>query len=458
MKKRAIISIFLIILVLFSTLGCPVLAAAAPETDEEPFSVKAKAAMLVDMNNGRVIYEQNPDEKIYPASLTKIMTCLLVLENANLSDIVTVSESALADITGDSSTAGLQIGEQMTLENLLYCMMIVSGNETCNVAAEHVAGSVKDFVRMMNERAFELGCTSTHFVNPHGLHDEEHYTTARDLILIAQAALKSETFKQITNTPVFTLPATNLSEERILTTTNMLIYDSTSNGFYYRRASGIKTGYTTPAGRCVVSTAKDNGLYYLALVCGAETSLDEYGNILMESFPECIKLFNYGFDQFAYHTALSPLYPVTQIGVRNSASSEFVALAPLTEVKVLLPTDFDEKLLQVDIALTSDAVDAPVASGDSFGKADVYYKGELLGTTQLVAIADIAKSELSAAAAETSNYIQQNWWKWIVFLIVLAIAAFIGWLVYCHIRRQQQRREKMRQRRRTIERSEDGWL
>lgn len=458
MKKRSLLSLFLVVLVLFSALVCPVMATDEAELSDEPFSVKAKAAMLVDMNNGRVIYEQNADERIYPASLTKIMSCLLVLENCNLSDIVTISESAFADITGDSSTAGLQVGEQMTLENLLYCMMIVSGNETCNAAAEHVAGSVKDFVRMMNERAFELGCTGTHFVNPHGLHDEEHYTTARDLILITQAALKSETFKQITNTPVYTLPATNLSEERILRTTNMLIYDSTSNGFYYRRASGIKTGYTTPAGRCVISTAKDDGLYYLALVCGAETSLDEYGNLLMESFPECIKLFNYGFEQFAYHTALSPLYPVTQIGIRNSASSEYVALAPLNEVKVLLPTDFDEKLLQIDISLTSEVVDAPVASGDSFGKADVYYKGEMLGTTPLVAIADIAKSELSAAASETSNYIQQNWWKWVVFLIVLAIAVFIGWLIYCNIRRRQQRRAKMEQRRRSIERSDNGWL
>ena len=457
MKKRIFLSTFLILLILFTSLVCPILATEVDESNE-PFSIKAKAAMLVDMNNGRVVYEQNADERIYPASLTKIMTCLLVLENSNLSDIITVSESALADITGDSSTAGLKVGEQISLENLLYCMMIVSGNETCNVAAEHVAGSVKDFVRMMNERAFELGCTGTHFVNPHGLHDEEHYTTARDLILITQAALKSETFKQITNTPVFTLPATNLSEERILRTTNMLIYDSTSNGFYYRRASGIKTGYTTPAGRCVISTAKDDGLYYLGLVCGAETSLDEYGNVLMESFPECIKLFNYGFEQFAYHTALSPLYPVTQIGIRNSASSEFVALAPQTEVKVLLPTDFDEKLLQVDISLVSEIVDAPIASGDSFGKADVYYKGELLGTTQLVAIADIAKSELTAAAAETSNYIQQNWWKWIVFLIVFAVAAFVGWLVYCYIRRQQQRRARMEERRRSIERSENGWL
>ena len=143
-------------------------------SSREQFSVAAKAALLIDLNTNRVVYEQDADERVYPASLTKIMTCLIALENGNLSDVVTVSESALADLDEDSSVAGLVVGEQMTLENLLYCMMVVSGNDACNVIAEHVAGSVTDFVRMMNQRAYELGCTNTHFNNPHGLHDESH--------------------------------------------------------------------------------------------------------------------------------------------------------------------------------------------------------------------------------------------------------------------------------------------
>ena len=156
-------------------------------SSREQFSVAAKAALLIDLNTNRVVYEQDADERVYPASLTKIMTCLIALENGNLSDVVTVSESALADLDEDSSVAGLVVGEQMTLENLLYCMMVVSGNDACNVIAEHVAGSVTDFVRMMNQRAYELGCTNTHFNNPHGLHDESHYTTARDLAIITRS-------------------------------------------------------------------------------------------------------------------------------------------------------------------------------------------------------------------------------------------------------------------------------
>ena len=212
---------------------------------------------------------RTPTSGCYPASLTKIMTCLIALENGNLSDVVTVSESALADLDEDSSVAGLVVGEQMTLENLLYCMMVVSGNDACNVIAEHVAGSVTDFVRMMNQRAYELGCTNTHFNNPHGLHDESHYTTARDLAIITQAALKSENFRQIVDTYEYKLPDDNMRQNiPKLKTTNMLIYQSMSNSLYYPRAHGIKTGYTSQAGRCVIS----RGARATVWICSASSA------------------------------------------------------------------------------------------------------------------------------------------------------------------------------------------
>ena len=192
MKFKRFISVFLLCTCLTGLFLTP--AAGALEVPD----IQAKAALLADVNTDAVAYAKNIHEKNYPASLTKIMTCLLALENGNLSDVVTVSASALDDLDADSSVAGLQVGEQMTLENLLYCMMVVSGNDACNVIAEHIAGSVADFVRMMNQRAYELGCLNTHFSNPHGLLDESHYTTARDLAIITEAALKSETIPAVT--------------------------------------------------------------------------------------------------------------------------------------------------------------------------------------------------------------------------------------------------------------------
>ena len=479
MKKTKALFLLLSLLLLLSSLTLPLLAvdaetaadseqtqtdsADAPAEDDSvpedrllssrtSFSVAAKAALLIDLNTGRTVYEQDADERVYPASLTKIMTCLLALENGNLSDVVTVSASALDDLDADSSVAGLQIGEQMTLENLLYCMMVVSGNDACNVIAEHIAGSVTDFVRMMNQRAYELGCLNTHFNNPHGLHDESHYTTARDLSIITQAALKSENFRQIVDTYEYQLPDDNMRQNiPKLKTTNMLIYRSMSNSLYYPRAHGIKTGYTSQAGRCVISEATGDGLDLLGIVCGAATTILDSGDLLMENFTECASLFDYGFDNYSYLTLMSPLYPVDQVKINNSAGAEAVAVAPQDEIKVLLPNDYDPDQLVTDIQLNSESVDAPVREGDVLGSATVTYAGELLGQTKLLAITDVARSEISSAAAGTGAYIQKNWWKWVVIAIFAAIGVILALIVLYQLRKRRYRRMRMEQRRRALE-------
>ena len=391
------------------------------------------------------------------------MTCLLALENGNLSDTVTITENAYADLVSGSSTADLQVGEQLRLEDLLYCMMVESGNEAANAVAEHIGGTIEDFVKMMNERAYELGCTHTHFMNPHGLHNESHYTTARDLSLIVQAALKSENFRTITNTAEYTLPATNLSDERVLKTTNMLIFQNSGNRYYYPKAIGIKTGYTTPAGRCVISAAKSSGMYLLGIICGAETTVLETGDIQMESFPECINLFNYGFDNFSYVSVLSPLYPVAQVSVLNSAGAEAVAVSPKDDIQILLPNGYDEAQLDVNIELTNESVEAPVQESDVLGHATVSYNGELLAETDLLAIADVARSEISAIKSDTAAYMQRNWWKWIVLIIVIVVLLFAGLYVWASIRRRIRRRQRIEQRRNALrerqrrERGIDPW-
>ncbi len=483
MKKTRLLSLLLALLIACSCLTLPVLAAAesaeadassgqaasdeasangeeeaAAEPNEEVvvsadpnFSVDAKAALLLDLNTGRTVYEQDADVRVYPASLTKIMTCLIALENGNLSDIITVDESALTGLDQDSSVVGLQVGEKMTLENLLYCMMVSSGNDAANVVAEYIAGSVADFVRMMNERAYALGCKDTHFNNPHGLHDESHYTTARDLAIITQAALKSENFRQIVATAEYTIPESTLGPEHDLKTTNMLIYNSTGNSLYYSRATGVKTGYTSAAGRCLIATAEDGDVRFLSVLCGAKTSIQDTGDLLMESFPETIKLLDYGFDNFSYVTALSPLYPIAQVSVLNSAGSEAVAVAPAKDVKLLLPANYNPDSLRTEISLDAQEVEAPVSEGQKLGVAKVYYANELIDETDLLAIADVSRSELSSVASNSSAYIQKNWWKWIVFLILGVIAAFVIFLVYLQIRRRRLRRLRMEKRRRDLE-------
>ena len=485
MKKTRILVLLLTLLLTLSCLTLPLLAAAEPAAEDpsatasadasadasgdaqdtaeqessqevivsaDPsFTVAAKAALLIDLNTGRTVYEQDADERVYPASLTKIMTCLLALENGNLSDVITVDESALSGLNQDSSVVGLKVGEQITLENLLYCMMVSSGNDAANAVAEYIAGSVADFVRMMNERAYALGCKDTHFNNPHGLHDESHYTTARDLAIITQAALKSENFRQIVDTAEYVIPASATGEEHKLKTTNMLIYKSTGNSLYYSRATGVKTGYTSAAGRCLIATAEDDGIRFLSVLCGAKTSILDTGDLLMESFPETIKLLDYGFDNFSYVTALSPLYPIDQVTVLNSAGSEAVAVAPAKDVRLLLPANYNPDALRTEVLLDAKEVEAPVSEGQKLGLARVYYGNELIDETDLLAIADVTRSEFSSVASTSTAYIQQNWWKWIVFLILGVIAAFLILLVLLQIRRRRLRRLRLEKRRRDLE-------
>ena len=224
-------------------------------------TIDAKASILVNAETGEIIEAHNEKEKEYPASTTKMMTALLALENCKLSDVVTIQQDDIAAAGAGASNAGLKVGEQVTVENLLYCLMLPSAFEAANALARTAGGSVDNFVKMMNDRASELGCVNTHFVNPTGMHDTNHYSCAYDMYLIAREAMKNSTFQTIVNTAQKKLPATNKNSERIIYTTNELIRSSYSS-IYYDNCYGIKTGHTTPAGYCLVSYAKQGGYSY----------------------------------------------------------------------------------------------------------------------------------------------------------------------------------------------------
>lgn len=466
MKFQKILSVFLIIAMLL-TMTLPVLAEEAGDAQEEPssdvaqsatsqiFNSKVGAALLIELNTGEVLYSKNADEKKYPASLTKIMTCMLVLENGDLDDIITVSETALSDPEVQEQMDKdhhLQVGEQMRLEDMLYYLMLESANEACMVLAEYVSGSVEDFVALMNETAAELGCTGTHFANPHGLHNEEHYSTANDLAKITQKAMENEFFCTVTDTATYELPATNMQDGRTISSTNQLINDKmATNAYYYSKASGIKTGFTTPAGRCLISTATNENLKLLSVILQAETALDDNGNYVFRSFPETINLFEWGFEHYKITTVLSTLYPVAEIPVNMAAGSETVALAPAQEIRTLMESDYDPDLVELDVTLSAESVDAPVEAGQVLGSVTVSYNGEVLGTCELAAITGISRSEITHQATQTRDYVEDNWWKWLVGILVgIAVAIVIGFFVLQYYRRQQRRR-KVAARRRALE-------
>ena len=242
MKTNRFLSVFLLVVLVMSLCVTPF--AAADETSapvEEP-DIQCKAALLVDANTGGIVYAKNEHQELYPASLTKIMTALLTLEaidegKLSMDQNLTATATALEGLSADGSSANIQVGETMSVRNLLYCMLVVSANEACDILAEGVSGSVSAFVDAMNAKAQELGCKNTHFVNPNGLHDPQHYTSAWDLYLITRAAMEYEDFMTICDTADIVIPATNLSAERHLYTTNYLISTWRATGYLYSGAS-----------------------------------------------------------------------------------------------------------------------------------------------------------------------------------------------------------------------------
>lgn len=409
------------------------------------YNVNAKAAVLLELNSNTVVFTYNADERLYPASLTKIMTCMLALDYGKLDDIVTVSETAMNGLHEDGSSAGLVPGEQMTLRNLLYCMMLSSANEACNVVAEYISGDVQSFVDLMNRKAAALGCKGTHFANPHGLHDENHYTTANDLCIIARKALENQTFRDITSTTTYTVPATNMSESRYLVTTNYLTSRETVSDYYYPKASGIKTGFTTPAGRCLISTASDGSLKFLSVLLGAETELLDDGNVWYHSFSETAKLFDYGFDNFAYAEVLTNLQNLDQVEVRHASGNGMVVIKPTDSVDALLPKDYDKEKITSEYTLTNGTLEAPLKAGEIVGTVSVYYNGSLVGQTTVETLTAVERSEIKAASDAAKEFFVKDWWLFLLAGILLLLLIVIL-VVRSYVRNARKRAAARRRR------------
>lgn len=408
------------------------------------------AIMLYEINSGTMVYAKNIDEIRYPASLTKVMTCLLALEHGNLTDQVTVSEEAMADQDPNGSSAGIMAGEVYSLEQLLYCLMIASGNDAAPVIAEHIAGSESAFIAMMNEKADALGCTSTNFANTHGLHDDNHYTTARDMARIMLAAMEYDVFRDIYSTAQYELPPTNKQEDsRILVTTNFLIGTAVTAEYYDSRVIGGKTGFTTPAGRCIACTAENGDLYYLCIVLGASTQTTDEGATIYGSFVTVSKLLDRGFGDYTFAKILSPLSPVAQMPVKNA--SESVVLTPADTISTLLPKGYNPANLRTTCVLDSpDGLTAPLEAGQVVGRVDVYYDSLCIASTDLRTMTAVQRQSVtSAIVQQAEEEMRQSPWRTVVIVLVVLLVILVLLLILsAWVRSRRRRRRRHRRMRR----------
>lgn len=340
--------------------------------------------LLWILGTGKILYEKNAKEKRFPASTTKIMTAILALEHRSLTDTATVSYDAIFTVPSGYSHANLQLDEVLTIEQLLNVLLIPSANDAANVIAEDIAGSVESFASMMNTKAKEIGCENTNFVNPNGVHDENHYSTAYDLALIGRYAMKNDTFRKLVSTVRYTLPTTNKydKENRIFVNTNRLINEK--SGQYYKYATGIKTGYTDAAGNCIVASAKRDDMELICVIMGAGNDLTTNIN----KFDDCISLFNFGFGNYKYETLCKANNVFKVVSPRN-ASKDTKSLNVLyeTDIDALVDTNTISTDLLPEVRL-DDNLKAPITKGSVVGSVSYTIDG-INYTTNLIAGQDI---------------------------------------------------------------------
>ena len=356
-----------LIIMLISILIVPnVYASTDDNVNVHNVSTKSTACLLIETKTGKVLYSKNANKRMYPASTTKLMTAILTAEKCQMTDKVKISHNAIFSIPYGYASANFREGEELSVENLLNVLLIPSANDAAVALAEHISGSVGEFSKLMNSKAKEIGCTGTNFVNPNGIHNENHYSTAHDLSLIGQYAMKLPTITNIVKKTRYTLPATSKYKktDRVFKATNKLINSASGNSLYYQYATGLKTGYTDKAGNCIVATAKKDKLELIAVTLNAKTSENR--------FEDCKKLFDYGFKNYSYRTIKKANDVIKSVEISN-ATDETKTLDII--LKDDISAFFNNNINIKDIDSTIDIkenLQAPIAEHSVVGK--VTYK------------------------------------------------------------------------------------
>ena len=447
MCKR-FLTILLAALMLTAVLS-PAFSANAQLFETPDLELSSQHALVVNLITGTEVFDLRADEQLFPASTTKIMTAILTLEACgNLEEKVEVTKTAMSYVDLYSSQAGLLVGESLSIRDLLGLLMVKSACDAACVLAERVSGSEEAFVELMNQKAVELGCTGTHFVNSTGMHDDNHYSTARDIATITQYALKNPAFVEFFSMKQVETAATELSGKRFFSTTNYLIDANRGGRYYYKFATGGKTGTTTPAGRCLVSTAKKGEDEYLCLVFGAEGDSSKNIN---QAFPDSAALYNWCFDNVALTKVGSSDGAQFETKLRYAWNHDYVTLTVANDAYAVMPKDADTELklddgtpgltgLLVSVEIP-DHLDAPVEAGDPAGTATYFYRdadGEtVLAKADIVVYESVDRNFLSFIFTNIGSFFSST--AAIIVIVILAVG-FVAFLIIRGVTRSRSRR------------------
>lgn len=371
----------------------------------------AKAVVLYERNSDTMIYTYEPDKKIDPSSMAKLMTALIAIETLDLNSVATVSRAALDDVGIGvvSVKPRFSAGEQVSVESLLYCMVAASDSDSAAILAEMISGSQEAFVAKMNQRAAEMGCTGTNFTNAHGLYDENAYSTARDICRIIDIALENEIFQKIFSAKTFTVPATNKADARQVETSNRMMNERYLSTYFDTRVTGGKTGTDGKNGRCLAITAEDGNMELLAIVMGAEAVYNEEDPNILEafgSFEEMKVLLDYACDKFEYRQVFHKNQTFSQYPVANGSNN--LVTTPASEAFAILPVELTPEQLRWVYPDTVGTITAPVQAGQKVSHVEVWYGDLCIAQTDLLAMHAVdvyvpqAEPEMPASLHEDS--------------------------------------------------------
>ena len=398
------------------------------EESDGPPDITAAAAIIMDAETGRLVYEKNSRRPVYPASTVKIMTAVVVLENvADLKTPVTVSRNAAAALGNTLDPRAIE-GEIFTVEHLLYGLLLRGANDAALALAEHVAGNVAGFVDKMNAKAKDLGCEGTVFTNPTGIHSPDMRTTVSDMAKIAFYASKTQKYMDIASAPRYEIEATNRSrDKRTMLNRNHFISRGQFTQYYYEHARGINFGSTNEAGLCLAAVAEQTELAYLGIVMGSTSSpVPGTDTVRMNCFSDARDLFEWIFSMYSYRTAVALKDIIESAAVKLSSNRDVVTLIPDREITILLPKNaVMEDVITKQIDIYEDMFVAPIDKGDILGKITVLYNGEPIGTANLLSNADFELSDVLYIMEWIKEIVAGVWFRASVIIFFAIFAVYV---------------------------------
>lgn len=437
--KRTLSYILTLTILIISLFCVPFSSNAA--TYEPDRKIYAEAYMLINLDDASypVVAQKNADEKLYPASLTKIVTTMVVLNNVKDLQAKTKMSQAAFDATlgTGAQVAGISVGDELTIDELLYLTMVYSACDACQILAEYVSGTSAAFVDAMNKYVESLGCKDTHFTNPDGLHDSNHYTTARDMATITLAALKNSDFVKYSTTTDIKYGDLNLGHTNLMLHQGYLTY-------YYEYAQGIKTGSTKEAGYCVITKASKDGYNYLAVVLKSpQQKINGESYETKCSFVDAKSLFEWAFDSLKYTTLVSKDEVIGEIAVEDGKDADSVQLIAKADTNVIVPAALDKSAIIIETVDKPEVLKAPVLKGQDVCKANVIYGDEVIATIDLVAADNIELSTFLKIINAVKAFLGTTAVKIACVAIVLFIIVYVFLVISNNKKKKKRRQQKM---------------